>query len=334
MSISYIILVHKDPLQLRRLINGLSLDNTKFYIHVDKNVSITPFVLALEGIPNIIFMKDSAREKCVWGGIGIVKGTLNCMQQIVADNRNGYCVLLSGQDYPVKTNTNLNLFLENHKGINFISGEFMPSKFWSNGGMDRIEEYHYSIPNKKQDMISLPSVFNKKFYGKIKMNLLKIMILLKNGIIPYQILRKRIFPPNLKPVGGSQWWALPVETIKKIVDFNAQNPAYLKYHEHTHVPDETFFHSIVFSLVPQKEIMPSLTYANWTEKKASPLTFKTNNFKELKALGRQYLFARKFSEITDRKILDLIDIRLRKVRIAEKQLLQETPSPQIKIQLQ
>ena len=64
--------------------------------------------------------------------------------------------------------------------------------------------------------------------------------------------------------------------------------------------------------------MPSLTYTNWSENTASPLTFKTNHFQEISQSGNRFMFARKFSEITDNKILDLIDNRLLNIPVPQK----------------
>ena len=44
--INYIILVHKNPFQLIRLINKLSGNHVSFYVHVDKLVDSRPFLEA------------------------------------------------------------------------------------------------------------------------------------------------------------------------------------------------------------------------------------------------------------------------------------------------
>ena len=70
--INYIILVHKNPLQLIRLVNKLSESNVYFYIHIDKLVDSKPFLEAAKDISNIHFISDEKREEGVWCGIGLV----------------------------------------------------------------------------------------------------------------------------------------------------------------------------------------------------------------------------------------------------------------------
>ena len=73
-------------------------------------------------------------------------------------------------------------------------------------------------------------------------------------------LKKRKFPTYLTAYGGSQWWALPMDLLKFILEFLETNPDYIKYHRFTHVPDEIFFHSIISSNFPISRIKSSITY--------------------------------------------------------------------------
>ena len=43
MEISYIILAHQRPKQVKRLLEKLASEGSRFYIHIDKNVDIRPF---------------------------------------------------------------------------------------------------------------------------------------------------------------------------------------------------------------------------------------------------------------------------------------------------
>src|ERR1700728_2180849 len=101
--INFILLVHKDPDQVRRLVDRLSSDESYFYIHVDKDVDISLFKKELEGLENVYFLENEQREYGTWVDIGIVEATINALKQILKDKREGYCVLLSGQDYPIKS---------------------------------------------------------------------------------------------------------------------------------------------------------------------------------------------------------------------------------------
>ena len=63
MKIAHLILAHENPLQLKRLIQRLSHDDAKFYIHLDLKVDITPFLLLQSEQVNFIVKRVRVR----WG---------------------------------------------------------------------------------------------------------------------------------------------------------------------------------------------------------------------------------------------------------------------------
>lgn len=87
--INYILLAHKNPLQLVRLISKLSDNHVNFYIHIDKLVDSKPFMEVVKDLRNIHFIRDEKREEGIWCGIGLVKATINTLNQIITDGRKG-----------------------------------------------------------------------------------------------------------------------------------------------------------------------------------------------------------------------------------------------------
>lgn len=316
MEINYIILAHKNPQQLLRLVDRLTTPNCNFYIHIDKGVNIAPFTKALSKNINIFFSTDSHREYGTWGDLGIVKATIAILSQIVKDNRSGYCVLLSGQDYPLQNNDFIIDFFGTNYGTNFMDIFPLPYKIgWGiDGGLNRLVQYKINISTKRMDFIQLPSLFDKSFYKKQTIGKLKRLIKSKQFSGLSKLFLKRRLPKNIKPYGGSQWWALPIETVKEILNFINSKPKYLSYHEDTLLPDEIFFHSILMFIKEKNEnvmIKASITYVNWERKKSSlPVTFTKDDMSELKMKSENKLFARKFDNDLDSDILDLIDNEL------------------------
>ncbi|MEN9488081.1 MAG: hypothetical protein RL494_346, partial [Bacteroidota bacterium] len=72
---NYIILAHKNPGQILRLIQKLNDDSSSFYIHIDINSDAKSFEAILSELPNVNFIKN--RESGTWGDLGIVKATVN-----------------------------------------------------------------------------------------------------------------------------------------------------------------------------------------------------------------------------------------------------------------
>ncbi|HLF51222.1 beta-1,6-N-acetylglucosaminyltransferase [Flavobacterium sp.] len=317
MGINYIILAHQNPQQVQRLINRLDTSYSNFYIHIDKGVNIIPFRDVLSNKPNIFFIDEQQREYGTWGDIGIVKATIAILSQIVKDNRTGYCILMSGQDYPLKNNPFISDFFETNYGANFIVTYPLPNRGWgAQGGLDRLNQYKVNLSNSRMDFVQLPSIFDAFFYKKQTIGKLKKLLKRKHFSGLSKILLKRKLLKNIKPYGGSQWWAFPIETIKDILAFINSTPEYLKYHSDTLLPDEIFFHSILMYLKEKNEniiIKPSITHANWERKNTSlPVTYKKEDIEELKIVSNNKLFARKFDMAIDEEILSIIDENLLK----------------------
>jgi hypothetical protein len=101
MKIAYIILAHKYPDQLIRLIERLDSDNTSFFIHVDKKTAEADYrkMLDLRTRKNVHFIK---RYNITWGSFGLISATLKGIQAVLASTSPcDYAFLLTGQDYPI-----------------------------------------------------------------------------------------------------------------------------------------------------------------------------------------------------------------------------------------
>jgi hypothetical protein len=314
MDINYIILAHKNPAQLNRLVEVLSESWTKFYIHIDRNQHIAPFQEKLKNQKTTYFLEYQQRESTIWGDIGIVKATLNALEQIIKDKRQGYCILLSGQDYPLRKNKVIRNHLFRNSGTIFMDLFQLPGG-WQKAGLDRIHNYKLNKSRGRGHFLQLPSMFDRDFYSREtagKINFLRKTNRFKELRL---VLKKRKFPNPLEPYGGSQWWALPMENIQQIIDFVATHPSYLQYHKYTLIPDEIFFHSIIVYLNKEnnQKIEPALTYLNWDRPKGPlPVTFVSPDLDELQIASKAKLFARKFDINKDEIILNLIDDYLRK----------------------
>ncbi|HEY1023904.1 MAG TPA: beta-1,6-N-acetylglucosaminyltransferase [Sphingobacteriaceae bacterium] len=311
MTINYIILAHKHPGQLRRLIEKLSDSDCFFYVHIDKGRAIEPFLSETAEFDNIYFASAEQREYGTWGDIGIVRATLNLVEQILSDGRNGYCILLSGQDYPVTNVSIIRSYLLENSGSVFMSYFPIPSADWCAGGIERISQYKFNISNRRGDFVLCPSVSQKDFYSiqTIK-KVFKLLIRRKIRFLLMLLKRRPGFPAYLMPFGGDQWWSMPTDIAKEIIGFLHEHPDYLEFHEHTLLPDEIFFQSIILHLnqVSPLKIKPTLTYINWQRKNVPlPVTFTEHDREELTNLPIGKFFARKFDMDIDNNILDTLD---------------------------
>jgi len=122
MKIAYLILAHKNPQQILRLVSRLNTDDTTFIIHIDKKTIPEVFreiSLSLEDYPNVYFTKK--RHKIYYGHISLVYETLECLRELYKRHiLFDYVICLSGQHYPIKSNEQIQHFLQKNNGLSFI----------------------------------------------------------------------------------------------------------------------------------------------------------------------------------------------------------------------
>lgn len=300
----YLILAHKSPEQLEKQINALFDEQSKFYIHIDLKSDLNLFN-DLKKIPNVVLIKE--RVDCIWGDFNIITATLNLMKNVIKNHDEGFCILMSGNDYPIKSRKFINSFLSKNSDKIFINLK-EAEKVWPTFNQ-RIEKYRINISSERGNALLLKkgiTINTLKHYIRGLINLTDLKRIL---------LKKRKINIKMKFYGGSQWWAMNVCNLNNVCDFVKKNERQLfDFFKYSHVPDEFFFHSIIMHLIEngiQMEIQESLTYVNWKRKNCSlPVTFKTIDYNELIEQPPNKLFARKFDINSDKQILDIIDKNL------------------------
>lgn len=305
MDLNYIIQAHNGPKQLKRLILRLNDNNIYFYVHIDRKSNIYFFINELKEFKNVFLLKE--RIDVFWGHISQVEATLIALKKIIEDKRTGFCILMSGQDYPIKSNNHIRDFFDINYDDNFIDSKPIADVWKTNP--DRINLYSFHTRPNEKKVYEISNIYSSSFYGRRNMKaIIKLAFITKGLSFLKYIFLIRKHPSNLKPFGGSQWWALPIETIDLIMNFIAFNESFLRYHQHTNCPDEIFFHTLVSHLIDSHKIKESVTYVNWTrEDTPLPVTFR--NEEDLNELEEtNCLFARKFD--SESKILDNIDSEL------------------------
>ena len=282
MKIAYIILAHKYPSQLVRLVSRLQTKDTSFFIHIDgktNNETYKEIVAHLQGF-NVYFLK---RYQCFWGDFQIIQATLEGIKTLVkSETEFDYAILLSGQDYLIKSQDYLEDFLEKNRGkefMEFFSLHDINNKWYNQGSyyqsLKRVEYWHFRFRSKH-----------------------------------FCLKKPRKFLEGFEPYGGSQWWCLSRDCIQYINEFVQQKPDFVNYFKHTFIPDELFFQTIVLNSPFQDNVInDDMRYLDWDNPNPNvPATLLTNDFHKLATSSK--LFARKFDMARDLKILNLLDQKL------------------------
>jgi len=276
MKPAYLILTHAYPAHLQRMINRLAHDDAHFFVHIDLKSDPAPFI-ALCGGPNVHFIQQRVNIK--WGGYSMVQATVNGFKEIVAAGIPfAHITLMSGQDYPIKSATDIHRFFVANEGRVFMHTLSVFNE-WQEA-ISRLTEYH---------------LVNQDFKGRYKVQ--KIL----NAVLP-----KRRFPASMVPVGRSQWFTMPLGAVIYILEYLDRQPWIIKYFKLSWAPDEIIFHTILYNSPFQSAMTgDNLCYVDWSEGKASPKVLVAED--EQKLLASDKLFARKFHPETSKDLLDLLD---------------------------
>ncbi|SDH45759.1 Core-2/I-Branching enzyme [Pedobacter terrae] len=135
MHITYIILAHKNPKQLLRLVRALSCEKTFFVIHIDFYSDIKNFIeiFTERDLLRVHFIPK--RSMTSWGSFAIVEATLTCFHYVHTGlTMTTRIILLSGQDYPIKNNKYIRSYLEFNNNSIFLNYNKIPYDKWVYGG--------------------------------------------------------------------------------------------------------------------------------------------------------------------------------------------------------
>lgn len=281
MKVAHFIMVHKDPLFAKRLVNSLLTENDHVYIHVDAKFDKRIFVDVISH-PNVYFVDQTIDVK--WGGYSQVEGTLAGMKLILASGINyDYINFLSGQDYPIKPILHFHKFLDENRGKEFI--EYIFEEERPEVTRKRIYKYNFT---------------DYSFKGKYAVQ--KLI----NSLTP-----NRKFPiPDFKIVWKANWFILTPGCVQYVIDFLNENPKVVRFFKFGWGVDEFVFQTIIYnSNYKDKIVNKNYRYVDWSEGNASPKTLGMVDLDSI--ITSDNFFARKFDMNFDSQILDHLDTILK-----------------------
>lgn len=281
MGCAYVVLAHRNPAQLGRLTARLS--PARAFVHLDSALDaavVRGFEAAVAAGTTFV-----PRHRSGWASWGIVAAALQGMRAALACDGWSHLGLLSGQDYPLLPQAEIDAFLDEHPDTSFMARWPLPSRLWGpDGGMRRLR--YRQLP----------------FRGR-------------RLILP---VRRRL-PAGIEPYGGSLYWVLTREAVADVLRFVETRPDVVQFYRRTWIPDEMFVPTAVLNSPSRAGVAnESLTYIRWPSP-GSPhpdllgpadvpaLLEATRGPSEVGGYARRKLFARKFDAERDPAVLDLLD---------------------------
>lgn len=288
MNHAFLIQAHNYPELLADIVNLMSAPNHYFFIHIDKKATIymhsSQAIKQLKLNPNVIFIERTINVH--WGGMSQFMATFNLMEAVNQFNiKFDFIHLLSGQDYPLKNNTDFDIFFEQHRCYSFFGIADNPTQY-----KNRIELFYLNDLN---------------IESKLKRYLNSLSEIIQKQINKYIKLRPEFQYTLYK---GSNWWSITYEMFEYIMNFINKNPQYLKRFKYTNCCDEIFFHTIVFnSPLSKKIIKTNLRFIDWTPrypKEHVPRILDSSYWTKLE--NSNAVFCRKLHPKESKKLIDLI----------------------------
>lgn len=276
-SLAILVLAHKDVDQLNRLIKSLQHDDVDVYIHIDAKKSRS-FRNSVGGGCFLMPLEESVDVS--WGDIGMPLATVKLMKQASCRCRYKYMLLISGQDYPVRSISALLRFLTGSNDyLNVISSHRFDSRYLL---------YYPSWLIGKQSWIR-PIRGLYKFIG---MGALKVFFQRKGG-------------PSTRYWCGSSWWALRGEVIEWMLREIDRDPRWLSFYANALNPDEGLFQTLYMNSPYAGENEDILTYIDWSGHGPSPEVLTNDDFESVRDSGK--FFARKMESGVSDSLLEMID---------------------------
>lgn len=226
--IAYIISAYKDAPHLARLVAALD-DRADFYIHVDLRVDDAPFRTLLDGKATFV-----PRHPVSWGGWEQVEYQ---KELIAAVLRSGisytHIVCLSGQDYPLWSNTDIHRYFEEHKETEFIVG-FNLTHCTRKQQLHKITHYH--------PFRDLPwrNLWWKNKLVVASRTLMRMLPLRKPPFTSIDGKRAEVY-------FGSDYWAVTLPCARYIYEKLCTEKALIRYFKTSFVPSELCIQTIVFN---------------------------------------------------------------------------------------
>ena len=291
MKHAFLITAHAYFEQLEDIISLLTSPNHYFFVNIDrKSIRGGQFIDSCKKkFCNVCFLEGKERMAVAHGGYTQIECTLRLLQKAY-DMGCDYFHLISGQDYPCRSNKEFDDFFEMNKGKSYM--------------LIDSEGYRNQCMAKKYPLRVMPWYICDTPYREIKF--VDFWVRAFNKVSKHFCFRKPI--PNLW--GSWNWFSWHRKVAEYVIREEIENPDFFRRFHHTYCGDELIFSTLFHTHEKELNIdgSNSLRYINW-EKKAegrnhpgSPLVLNEEEYDEIMESGA--FFCRKVHPEISKKLIE------------------------------
>lgn len=310
MKLAYLILAHRYPEQLLRLIESRNTENTVFFIHINKmtdNKTYDQFIKAFSHLPNVRFIK---RNVIYMFDFGHTQATIQGIQEIIESQIDfDYLIFGTGQDYSIKSKRYIEQFFQENQGkifLDYMDNTVITDGLWPTRSADNINYWHVRLWKLRFLFFGSLNLTSHNRYCNTNKAWYKILEFFWSKIMPLFPF-KRKFPEGFTPYRGSAYWCFPKDCVEYIYDFVKKNQSFVNYFRYVDGPDEMFFQTILLnSPLKERIVNDNLFFIDFENPNPTrPRVFEKCDFERL--VKSPKLFARKFDATRDVEIIDRIE---------------------------
>lgn len=280
-------MVHKNGYVLEKMIQMLDFLGDDIYFHIDKkckDFNLTKYKKLVKS--SKIYVVDNP-VNVTWGSYSQILAELRLLKKARKNGEYQYYHLLSGQDLVLKTPKQLHKYMDQYFGKIFIRSKVI-TKENNKWVYNRASVDHIFVNRKK-----LKNRFCRKVLGLLDKTYTFIQIKL--------LKRDLVISKGIQLSYGGNWFSLPEYAVDTILNNTAKIEKYFRKSENA---DEIFVQSILRE-EGLKTVDNDLRLVDWSRgSNAHPYVFKEEDYNEIMKSGK--LYARKFDESIDKKIIDQI----------------------------
>lgn len=271
--IAYFFTVHKNISQFEKLFESVYDSENYYLIHLDKRSIIDDHIRLNQlklNFSNVFLLEE---QYVNWGRWSLVDVTLNAIDCLLNIGDWTHFINLSGQDFPLRSQSLIKEFLNNHKNNNFMQ-VFHESDFPA----IRLRQQYFNWEDDKGITYTV---------GERK---------------PFET----FFDVPVILYGGSNWTILNRDFCNYLIydDFSYKLQSYFK---HTYIPDESFFQTALMSSPFKNSLINDhkrYIVMNPENNAAHPYIWTIKDIDHI--LSSNAFFSRKFDVDIDRKVIDVL----------------------------
>ncbi|MBW7923011.1 MAG: glycosyl transferase [Rubellimicrobium sp.] len=231
MSLGVVMLVHTAFDRAEQVIRHLVAAGCPVVVHVDRKVAGRHFDALRAALVDLETVRFSPRNRCEWGGWGLVAATQAAAGMLLRDFPDvRHVYLMSGACLPLRPVAELQAYLDAHPDTDFIESATTADVPWTVGGLSG-ERFTLRFP------------FSWRRHRRLFDGYVRLQRRLR--------FRRRI-PEGLVPHMGSQWWCLTRRTLSAILS-DPRRAEYDHYFRRVWIPDESYFQSLARLWSPRIE---------------------------------------------------------------------------------